>query len=471
MAKKYYIITILVLSLFSSCVKNPNVTADVYVTTANATDNWAAGMRRQLALMMSAVVLNTEITSDNYYNNYTEYTKVFDVPQILYSDADVNTLQTQVETLREMAKYGLNSVIPNDTSAKASNKAFITFCYGFSSLLSGELFVALPGSSKGTVLTPTEHYNLALNYFNQALALEPDSANVHAYKLLKARTFYDMGNQDSAVFYAQTAKASSNLLFQVSFDGTNSVTNEMQNAVFTALPNRLAPLPRLDFLDPKYYNEGTASLYQKPITITKEEEAYLIIAEAYIASNNLSSARQEMKTLIDYIVASRPVVLVDDSKETRNGGNRKDYPLTAVKVRFRSDDSLRSGYVLNRQAGKISVHTVSGTKVTDGDIDAATSTDQLLYLLYRLRQEIFFGEGRRMTDLGIKFPISQTEQLNNAHVTTAETVAQIPSFIPLSRAMDDFSVDAATGNVTMAYDMNSVLVANKHSIYIFPFIQ
>jgi len=73
-----------------------------------------------------------------------------------------------------------------------------------------------------------------------------------------------------------------------------------------------------------------------------------------------------------------------------------------------------------------------------------------------------------LADLGIKFPISQIEAGNNAHVSAEYTKALIPDFIPAKTGMDDFTTDATTGTVTMKYDMNKVLVAHKNSPYILP---
>lgn len=243
----------------------------------------------------------------------------------------------------------------------------------------------------------------------------------------------------------------------------------MQTYLFSSTNNEFAPLPRLDFLDPKYFHTGLAANDQKPVTIVKAEESWLILAETQIAAGNLTEGRHSLKQLLQ-LVANRPVVMVDDKKETRNGGNRTDYPLKAVQVKFDADDAPRSNYVPDRQAGNVKVYTVSGTMVTANDLDAAITEDQLLYMLYRLRQEIFMAEGRRMTDLGIKFPVSQTEQLNNPHVKPEHLKAQIPVFIPLSRGMDDFTYDKTNGVVTMKYDMNAVLVKNKHAKEIFPLI-
>ena len=115
------------------------------------------------------------------------------------------------------------------------------------------------------------------------------------------------------------------------------------------------------------------------------------------------------------------------------------------------------------------MYTVSGTSITNQDIDATTNADDVLYLIYLMRQEIFISEGRRSNDLGIKFPVSQTEQLNNSNISDEFTQPTIPSFIPLNLGLDDFTVDETTGNVTILYDMNRVLVANKASNHVLPF--
>lgn len=456
----------------SACnVLNPNVTDDTYLATAGATSGWVAGIKRQLALTMNQVVNNTEVVSDNYFNNRTQNNKVFDIPQIDYFDLDVNNIQIQISALRTMAAYGLQTVLPVDKATKPADSALMYFHLGYAHILSGELFVGLPGTEKGPVMSPAEHLNLAVANLDSAISLaDANSTEQMAYMLMKARAFYSLGKSDSAVFYATKAKGMPTLLRQVAYDGNNNVSNLIQSNLFSASTNEYAPLPRLDYLDPKYYFVNVAANEQKPITIVKAEEAWFIIAEAALAGNDLETARATLKDLLTAVIANRPTVQLDDSKETRNGGNRKDYPLKAVLVKFSADDSTRAGYVYNRKAGAIKAYTVSGTKVTATELDAATTQDDLLYLLFRMRQEVFMAEGRRMTDLGIKFPVSQTEQLNNSNVKDADIKAQIPAFIPLNRGMDDFTNDTTTGIVTMKYDMNKVLVANKTSPFIFPLI-
>ncbi len=459
----------LLLGFLSSCVDNPYVDEEAYLETENPTSSWVNGLKRQLALTMNEVTTNTELVSDNYFNNYTSFSKVFDIPEIDYADVDVNNFQSEIGALRSMAEYGLGTVAPADEEATDEDKSYMNFCKAYALILSGENFVGLPDTTKGPVVEWKDLLENSLGYLDKAIDLTSDESYRHAYTLLKARVYRDLGNADQAKTYAAEVIDDTDLLFEVEFDGENDVDNEMQYATFSSTQNMFAPLPRLDFLDPKYYDEGTSETDQKPVAIAKAEEAFLILAEAYVAEGSISLARTTLTSLITGVVAGRAVASVDDSSQKREGSNRSDYPVTAVSVKFDSSGPYRSGYVLDRQDGNITVYPVSGTKVTADDIRSATSEDDLLYLIYRLRQEIFISEGRRMSDLGIRFPVSQTEQLNNPNVTDEYTKANIPSFIPLDYGMDDFSVDASTGNVTMAYDMNKVLIGNKSSDDVLPF--
>ncbi|WP_268223980.1 tetratricopeptide repeat protein [Sinomicrobium oceani] len=466
MRKKSIYLVFIIICAFS-CVENPNVTEDVYLENPHSVSSWVVGLKRQLAVTTNTVNVNVAITSDNYFNNYSQYSKVFDIPQIDYFDVDVNSLQADVQALREMAVYGLDKVITADASATAEDEAFMHFCLGYANILGGELFTGLPEANLGKMLTSGEILTLAVGNLDAAISLETDPKNIQVYHLLKARAYRSLGDVTHAVREAEISLSDPSLLYQIEFDGQNGVRNEMQNAVFDALPNRLAPLPRLDFLDPKYYAVGPPTTDQKPVALAKAEEAYLILAEAYLSEQNTGKAREVLQKLL-ILVGERPVVRVDDSGETRNGGNRTDYPLTAVPVRFDSTGPFREGLILDRQAGNIAVHTVSGTSVTLSDIAHAGGVDELLYQVYLLRQEIFIGEGRRLTDLGIKYPVSQTEQDNNPNVPDAYIIAQLPAFIPGNGGMDNFSTEP-DGSITIETDMNRIIVQNKTASEVVPF--
>ena len=460
-------IAILCALLISSCVENPNVTEEVYLSNPNATSSWITGLKRQLAITTNTVNINVAITSDNYFNNYSQYSKVFDALQISFIDVDVNALQADVQALREMASYGIETILPSDDSATEEDEAYMYFCLGYSNLLGGELFTGLPASNLGEVLNPQEMLQKALTHLETAAALEPSEEKKSAYRLLQARAYYDLGDVVKASQMATEALRTNQLVYQVDFDGQNGISNTMQTATFDALPNRLAPLPRLDFLDPKYYSIGTPETNQKPVVIAKAEEASLILAEATLSENLIAQTKQHLYDLLD-LIATRPVVEVDDSNETRNGGNRQDYPLTAVAVKFDAEEEFQEDYILDRQQELINVYTISGTRVTEQDITNALNSDQLLYLIYRLRQEVFISEGRRVTDLGIKYPISQIEQDNNPNIDAGYTTSQIPDFIANADVLDNFQVDGS-GNIIIDVDMNKIIVQNKTSPVIVPF--
>src|SRR5690606_33076589 len=118
--------TLVLLLCLQACelteVSNPNITDDSYINTPGATSSWRQGLQRQLALTLNQVIVGTELVSDNYFNNRTLSSKVFDIPQIDYFDLDVDNMQRAVHRLREMADYGLQTVIPADTASTDADK-------------------------------------------------------------------------------------------------------------------------------------------------------------------------------------------------------------------------------------------------------------------------------------------------------------------------------------------------------------
>lgn len=71
---------------------------------------WVNGANRSFATIIGTYVELIEILSDNYFNNYSQSSKVFDFPTILYTDVDVTNLQRHIGTLRETAIQGLEVV-------------------------------------------------------------------------------------------------------------------------------------------------------------------------------------------------------------------------------------------------------------------------------------------------------------------------------------------------------------------------
>lgn len=452
-------------------VTNPTVTEETFLGTPNAAASWTRGVERQLAATVNQVIMGTEVVSDNLFNNRTLFSKVFDIPQIDASDFDVRNIQQQVHRLRSMANQGLTVVVPADPSATDEIKAQLHFLRGYGHLLSGELFVALPAEPGGAVVEPAQHFALAVQDFEQARSLSADATRDAAALMAIARAEYGAGNRAAAVAAASQVKATApTLVRRAQYDNVDGPNNTMQFAIFDSGQDEFQPLPRLDFLFPKYYSRTAGD--QSPIAILKAEEAYLILAEAALAQSDVGGARTELVQLLA-LVDSRPTAVIDDRGQQRGrAGGTWIYPdESTVLVKASPTAEARAGLVLTRSAAPVEVPTVSGTSVTEAMLNAATTVDDMLYLVYLMRQEIFVVEGRRMTDLGIRFPVALDEALTNPNVDegSAALQARLPSFIPLNYGLDGFDYDDGDTLAVIEHDMNAVLVANKASDAVLPF--
>ena len=301
---------------------NPNVTDDTFLNSANAMQAWVNGANRSFAEAMGNYCELMEILSDNYFNNYSRSSQVFDIPRILYTDTDVTGLQRHIGKLREAADYGIGTVAEADASTTRSDLFNLYYIKAFSFILGGEYFRGLPDTEGGEIKTWNEYLHTALDILDSTLAYvdtDEEKAFVHT---LKARTHYRLGDKESASSEARTAlELSSDFVKQVEFDGTNGVNNPIQEAVWDTW---FQPLPRLDFLDPKYFQLSATE--QRPINLAKAEENYLILAEASLADNNEAQAKTYMQQLL-ILVKSRPVQLdINDQLEERFNGGYKHFP-------------------------------------------------------------------------------------------------------------------------------------------------
>ena len=445
---------------------NPNVDEDTFLHSDNPMETWVNGTEKELALRMSDFVELMEILSDNYFNNYTRSSKVFDVPQLLYTDADVTNLQRNVGALREMTDNGLTKVAAADPNTTQADRFHLLYIKAYSMILAGDFFRALPIENGGDVMEWNGQMRQAMEVLNEALPLaenDTDRAFIHT---LYARAAYRVGNREEAVSHARQALTHSKDFYrQVRFDSKNGVLNRAQEAIWS---DWFQPLPRLDFLDPKYFQ--LTSTDQCPITIAKAEENYLILAEAALASNNLTEAKQHLTALLQ-LVQSRPVQTdINDQLEGRYNGGLKSFPNDPTyQVQASPTDSLRAGLIIDRRPPHlINIPYISGTSVTQSMIDGLENHDSALELVYLMRQEIFFAEGRRPADLGIRLPLCEAEAANVENGATY-IEAWIPSFVPQNYGLDDFTVNDEAKTVTITHNMNRIIVENAHSKDVVPF--
>ena len=471
--KRRYLFLVVSSILMGSCdlvtpdeIINPNVDESAFLNSDNPMETWVNGTEKEFALHMSDFVELMEILSDNYFNNYTRSSKVFDVPQLLYTDADVTKLQRHVGALREMADYGLKTVASADSKTTNGERFRLLCIKAYSFLLAGDFFRALPIENGGEVVTWDGQMKKAMEVLDEALPLAQSNEERAFVHTLYARAAYRTGNRELSVNHAKEALSNSKDFYrQVLFDNKNGVLNGAQEAIWS---DWFQPLPRLDFLDPKYFQ--MTSTDQSPITIAKSEENYLILAEAALATNDLTEAKTQLSALLK-LVKSRPIQTgINDQLEGRYNGGLKSFPNNPdFRVQASPTDSLRAGLIIDRRPPfLISIPYISGTSVTQAMIDGLSNHDSALELVYLMRQEIFFAEGRRPADLGIRLPLCEVEAANASNASEF-TNAWIPQFVPNNYGLDEFKIDETAKTVTIAHNMNREIVKNAHSADVAPF--
>lgn len=444
-------------------VENPNLPETAIVGQPNSSVIWKEGIERQMALTINGILILAELGSDNYMNDQTFYSQFLDGLEIRTDDPDMSTAYFRIARMREMARFGLSTVGPNDTEYTTVTEAELHFFEGMAHLYSAMYFSHVPQEPVGAAVSSADNYAAAITSFDAAINL---NANMPEYHLAKARANYYLGNRTEAMQAANSALAlSTNFLRSARFDELNGPANRMESALYErATFDDLQPLPTLDFLDPKY--SFVSASQDPPVHFLKAEEAYLILAEGNFANNNLAAAQTNLTGLLA-LIGTRDVRSIDDSIEGRTQrapGSRPDNNTVTVNG--------RSGLVLNRQAGNVMIPSVSGTSLTQADVNAMSNDDNALILLYRTRQEVFIAEGLRFVDMGVKLVIHQNEFLQNTNISNGDpgTTPVIPSFInSVAANLDAITYDSAAGTATTVIDLNQILVANKSASEVLPF--
>lgn len=451
-------------------VENPNVTTSAFLQSPDAARAWVRGTERAYLQAINAIMENVEIATDNYFNNYTTQNKVLDIPRIDNQDLDVRSTFTAIARLRESATYGLEVVLAADTTNRARNEADLLFHRGMASIFVGENFTGMPAVALGPVVDGPGHLRLAVDDLLRARTLHTDAALRDACTAALARAYYRLGNRAAAVAEATALLAAApTFLRTATFDGVNGPANGFQG-LLTSATNNYQVLPRLEFLDPKYPNRGAQ--VQSPLPVLKAEESHFILAEAALAANDLAGAKARLLDALA-LVRQRPTELIDARTQRRGrAGGLVTYPDSSdYRVAFSPGSPLVSGLVLFRRGPQVRIPTVSGTSVTATRIDQVGTLDDAYYVLYLMRQEVFLAEGRRMADIGIRFPmpLAEAQANGNVGIDAAQLTAVIPSFLPDDTGMDAFVLDAAARTVEIRHDVNAILVANRTSPLIMPF--
>lgn len=464
-------------------VENPQTTLDDLARAARPTAALLPGLRAQFARALGGVVLTAENVSDNYSIEATNISKELDDPYGIRPD--VGTLNStggsgaywNLQELRALSEFIIDEIAPDDSTSTPANVAEARFYRGMAYLMLGENFVAAPTETDGEPVPARTLIELAVADFGQALSLDPNAASVTRIHAALARAQRMLGNRAEARRNAQLALgADANFVFAQDYDGA-SVENVPWIFLIATTGQTMQPLPRLDFLDPKYTEREAAIPY------AKAEEMHLILAEAALAANDLEAARQALAAAVA-VAKARPTLDFTDTDSRRNADQSFRPRDNEILVRADASSPAREGLVLGFGTetavgsskgfrGDITIPTVSGTSLAADSVGALQSAVELQHALFLARQEILFLEGRRMSDLGIRLPVSQREVDTNPQVSEGSlaTTVLVPAWIPRDGAMDLFDpmspyVDPkegrqlATSVVVMAVDMNRRLAEN-----------
>lgn len=442
----------------ASKVANPQITQENLDENASGgTTALVTGIRRRFAIAMATQTLVGDLVSDNMTNMASFYDNALDRPWTItpktftYDACYENFLRTNA-----LCDFGFNTVIPNDILVTANQIAEIHFYKGLSLLLLAENYHDFPIADKGPTVTAAQATQIAITEFNAGLSSTITAMQTNC-RLGLARAYRLAGDKANALTQANAALAltgGTTYVFYAQFDITNGPTSVAYAALVSRASNDVQPLPRLDFLDPKY-NVNTVNA-----PVLKAEEAYLIRAEVALSNGDFATARTEMSNAVT-LARSRATVSFND-RDTRSG-RPNDSTMT---VRSDSTYPATGPGLIKRRGGTsvVTVYQISGTSLTTANITAlaaltpaATLRFEHIRTLYLLRQEIFFAEGRRMSDLGIRLPVTQRQLDGNPNSAAGSNVI-VPSFIPINKDMDVYSTSGTV--VTILYDMNKLIAQN-----------
>jgi tetratricopeptide (TPR) repeat protein len=447
-------------------VENPRTTEEDLARAEEPVRALMPGLRAQFARMVGSQVVISEVTSDNYSVHGTGLSAIWDDPRSV-SPTDMNStgfatgIYWNTQEMRALGDFVLNEIAPGDEAATSGQLAEAHYYRGMAYLLQGENFTHVPTGRDTPPLPAGELLQLALADLEASTTLAPGGDFALPARAAIARAHRALGNSGPAVQAAQQVLgANPTFVFQQLFDGT---TIENQPHIFLVVRQlkEMQPLPRLDFLDPKYLSREAG------LAVAKAEEMHLILAEAELATGNLPAARAHLVDAIQLALNRGTTPFVDDDE--RLNADLSERPRRSdLLVAADPDSPPRAGLVLDRPGVEIQVPTISGTSLNPDSVLALEGVEETWHAFHLARQEILFLEGRRMSDMGIRLPIMLREIDQNAAIDPGSpgTVRVVPDYIPPNDQMNRFDpASPGPGDevVTMRYDVNRALAQNQVS--------
>lgn len=491
------LVLFLTVGLLSSCdfldpseVTNPQTTDEDLARANEPVRALMPGLEAQFARALGSNVVVTETVSDNYSVNGTGISSTFDEPGELTVDVGATNgtgaatgAYWNASELRALATFVIDDIVPGDETATNADIARTYYYRGMGNLFQGENFVSALLEREGTPVSAQTLLVRAAEDFTESLSLVSSGELANAVRAALARTHRALGNGSEAAEFAQSViSADPEFLFTQPFD--DNLSNPAQAFLVARALKELQPLPRLDFLDPKYPTRSSA------IPVAKAEEMYLILAEAALSgSPDLAAARTHLNNAISLATnetAGRTLVEFQEDDQRLNNQLQARPRHSLFEVKAGPDAPARPGLVLTRP-GVIMTPEISSTSFTQQDVNEATTAEELIYLLYNLRQEILFLEGRRLHDLGIRINFMLREIDSNVSVTRESLGSRtyVPSYIPSGNGLDLYdpaspypggepddplNPSVTTIEITILHDLNAILASERGTVIDNPFL-
>jgi hypothetical protein len=450
-------------------VENPRTTVEDLAEAGEPTAAIVRGMRAQFARMVNTTSVVQEVVSDNYSIHGTGLSGTWDFPREITpaeanSTGDATGIYWNAQELKAQGNFVIDEIAATDSTATPELVAEAQYYRGMAFLTLAENFAYAPIEEDGAALPATQLLDLAMADFNAAAGIGNTATQVDA---ARARALRWLGDADGASAAAQAVLAADDEFLLLQEYDAGSITNSAQAFLVLRALQEMQPLPRLDFLDPKFLTRISG------IPVAKAEEMHLILAEVELARGNVGVGRDHLVDAIE-LAASRATETFDDN-DARLNADLSIRPRSAnIEVRADETGPYRAGLVLDRP-GRVVQATVSATSLAAADVEALTTLDEVWYAFHLTRQEILFLEGRRMSDLGIRLPVMQREVDQNPAIELGDPAAEpvVPDYIPPLNEMDlytplaiydeqeDGTVLQLETQVTITVDMNRVLTENR----------
>jgi hypothetical protein len=450
-------------------VENPRTTVDDLAEAGEPTAAIVRGMRAQFARMVNTTSVVQEVVSDNYSIHGTGLSATWDFPREITpaeanSTGDATGVYWNAQELKAQGNFVLDQVAPDDSTATPELIAEARYYRGMAFLTLAENFAYAPVEEDGAPLPATQLLDLAMADFDAAAGIGDTATQVDA---ARARALRWLGDADGAAAAAQAVLAADNEFLVLQEYDAQSITNSAQAFLVLRALQEMQPLPRLDFLDPKFLTRTSG------IPVAKAEEMHLILAEIELARGNAPAGRGHLVDAVN-LAASRPTENFEDNDARLNADLSIRPRSSNIEIRAAETRPYRAGLVLDRP-GTVVQATISATSLTAAEVEALSTLDEVWYAFHLIRQELLFLEGRRMSDLGIRLPVMQREVDQNPTIELGDPASEplVPAYIPPLNQMDlytplavyeeqaDGSVVQLETEVTMTVDMNQVLTENR----------